>query len=926
MLLSSLKPLAGNRDALLLAEVAALLHDVGKLCDAHVKHVSGQKQWANDDGYKAIVDNPARVIYLSPSAANIKKPDILNNVLNTASPKAADFLPPELKTSLETLRTSLLSQDYSLAELIMLGMPGFATHQKRAQFLDGKDGWLPALLGLCHNVAHVDKEDPIGGEQSLPDVLTSNAFGYERQVFILDDPQKNLNSRISTLAIDSSDLATTCRKILETLEYGLGDTRRPINEVTLADWSAIVAALFKTAIAGALLTGTKPGIRQWQSWRDKIIDHDFHWRLLRVNFDVLGLYAKAIKIGDLLGYQRAVDQACAAIKKLVEEEYPLGNEIYRDTTGIYFTFPDLDLPADLAQEIRRRVEKAEPELAPRIAVTVGDGATATATGQLKGILAKERKEALAALAQPFDSQNLSDYWQQQWTTVGQGNWELCPVCRLRPMEEGHEACAHCEQRRGSRVADWQKDPHRTIWMDELADANGRVTLIVGKFGLDDWLSGDLVQTMLVRADLQTNTFTPKNPSPARLRRVWETCRKFWTETVEQKILAPHDYSRGDAVRCVRWLVIPDRRTGWRENVPYDGTVGGKPISLLWQAQGQYFVTISNLQWVGNIQQGEQITVAEPNVPSRSITLTVQGVMPAPDDMGTYAPYLPLLASPDQFLALAPAADALEIADQIHAEYETQFGKVQNRLPLFLGLVFFPRKTPLLAVMDTAQRMLDVPLEEESWKVECCRPDGERYEHQYLRLSQGNFRLVMKFPIKMGDKKTCDIWYPYMFVEYFADGTTDNRQYRFQHNGRWLVHVCDLKEDDVVKITPSRFTYLFLENTVQRFHFDLQRDVMLLNELPRLREMWDRLKQSGITITGLRNLQALLEAKGEAWGINSEEFRHLAETALKNAGLFQRRDKDGNPLPDVITPEDVVSKRFGHCLELYLHILKDKVTQ
>jgi hypothetical protein len=169
---------------------------------------------------------------------------------------------------------------------------------------------------------------------------------------------------------------------LEEFAYGLGDTRRPVNEVTLSDWAWIVAALFKPAIAVALLTNQQPGIRQWKSWQDKIIDHDLHWRLLRVNFDVLALYAKAIKIADLLGYQNVVDKACETVKQLVEEEYPLGNEIYRDSTGIYFTFPDLNLPADLAQEIRHRVESVEMELAPRIAVTVGDGSTAAAD-QLK---------------------------------------------------------------------------------------------------------------------------------------------------------------------------------------------------------------------------------------------------------------------------------------------------------------------------------------------------------------------------------------------------------------------------------------------------------------------------------------------------------------------------------------------------------------
>jgi hypothetical protein len=79
-------------------------------------------------------------------------------------------------------------------------------------------------------------------------------------------------------------------------------------------------------------------------------------------------------------------------------------------------------------------------------------------------------------------------------------------------------------------------------------------------------------------------------------------------------------------------------------------------------------------------------------------------------MGTYTPYLRLLASPDQFLALVPAAAALEIAKNIRQEYQKQFGKVQNRLPLFLGLVFFQRKISLTAVMDTARRMLASKIE------------------------------------------------------------------------------------------------------------------------------------------------------------------------------------------------------------------------
>jgi len=471
-----LKVLADNRDALLLAEVAALLHDGGKFCNLHVESnaTKGKKRWSNNHAYKAIIDNPGSVIRLSKAAASLRKPDVLNNVLNAQTPKAADFISRNLKNFLQNATISLFSESYSLAELIMLGTPGFATARNRSQLLDGKSGWLAAVLGVCHNEAHVDKQDPPKGQgdQTWPDVFISTAFGYEGQKVVVNTSPQSLDNRLQGLLVPPKRGV-----ILSEFVSGLGDTRRPINEVVLSDWSWIVGALFKPAIAGALLGNQQPDIRQWKSWSDKVIDHDLRWRLLRINFDVLGLYAKAIKIGDLLGYRRAVEKACETVKKLIEEVYPLGNEIYRDTSGIYFTFPDLDLPADLAQEIRRRVEKVEMELAPRIVVTEGDGNTAAE--QLKGILGKARKEALEALAQPFDSQNLSACWQQQWTTVGPGKWEGCPVCCLRPKREGNQACEKCLKRRVSRIKAWESNPQQTIWIDEIADHNGRVALIVG---------------------------------------------------------------------------------------------------------------------------------------------------------------------------------------------------------------------------------------------------------------------------------------------------------------------------------------------------------------------------------------------------------------------------------------------------------------
>jgi len=647
------------------------------------------------------------------------------------------------------------------------------------------------------------------------------------------------------------------------------------------------------------------------------------WRLLSVRIDGLGYISNVARVPDFLARQKLLSDALDQVRALLEVEYPLGSEVYRDQDGSLFIVPDvpdlLEIPDDQGTILETRIiqtftEKVEGDLLPVVTLEQVSWWGQDPNWSRNATTTNDRlPDVKGMLARPVATQADVRFIETSWQGKA-GNWELCPVCRLRPKREEDEVCKTCEQRRDSRIETWEQNPAQTIWIDEIADANDRVALIVGKFGLDGWLSGDLVQTMLVRADPTTNAFTPKNPSPARLRRVWETCQHFWIETVEKEILAKHAYGQGtqDANwRSMRLLIIPDKKNGWQEHLPYDGTINGRAISLLWREDAKHFVTISNLQLAGEIKQGQTIVVSEPDKSHQQITFVVQGTMQAMEGMGKYTPYLRLLAAPDQFLALVPAADALEIAEKIRAAYAGQFGKVQNRLPLFLGLVFFQRKTPLLAVMDTARRMLAVSVSSEKWTVN----SGTVGQECVLELKQDGREMTLRVPTTMGDGTTTDVWYPYFFIKQFADGTPDNRQSRFQHDGHWLVHVNDLRAGDVVRVTPSRFAYLFLESTAQRFRFDPEKDVLLLDELPRLMKMWDALKQSGITDTGLRNVQALLESKNVAWKNPGDELEHLAETTLKRAELL-----------NAVTVDDVLSGRFARCLELYLHILKLKLKE
>ncbi len=868
MSISSLNILAQHHHALLLAEVAAWLHDMGKCADEHV--------------IKQASDRPANYSYRYKTAQSGKLP--------------------------AGLAINLFSETVSVKDLIEQGMPILIS--------DTSKPWLLRALGKCHAVAHVEKELELkdkATKQPRNDTRLSTAFGLERA------PVSGLTAVLDALPFNKlTGRAAFVSQVEKAFDKALADTRRPVNEVTLADWSGTVAGLYKSALAGALL-GIQP-------------DPDvLRWRLLRVNFDVLALYAKAVKIADLLGYQRAVDEACKRVKQLVEEEYPLGNEVYRDTTGIYFTFPDIPLPDDLVQEIRHRVEDAERELAPRIAVTEGEGATAQ--DELKSILGKARKEAIQTLPHPFDTQNLSSSWQQEWEEVQHkdGKWEVCPVCGLRPKKEHAEVCTHCEKRRASRLDTWRANPAQTIWVGEIADHNDRVALLVGKFGLEDWLSGDLVQTLLVKAEPNNPAgCAPKNPSPARLRRVWETCQRFWDDTVLQDILPKALGNRG-----LRKHITPDNTN--RQAGLYNGKVNGQPLDLFWQPEHQAFLTISNLQAAGKFKKGNSVSLEHPETKQQS-EFQIQAIRKAPDAFQRYHPYLPLPASPDQFMVFLPAAEALKIVRKIQKEYAEQFGKVRNRLPLFLGLIYFERKMPLMVVMDAARQMLEqpVPANSEPWTVH--HVDGSGHVE---------FENGISWDVKtvMGDGSTEDIWYPYFKLD---GAPAAHHTYQFQHNGKTWVHVKNLRKGDTVHVTPSHFDFLWLDAASRRFEITYDANArrhsrptrpFYLEDLERLDRVWKAF--SKLSPTQQKQVLQTIETARERWfGPNGLEasakdatFEQFVADTLANAQWPKEQTWKslGIASPPEAARNDMQTKlitagvrgELTDLAELHLSILKEK---
>src|SRR5579875_1346305 len=285
----SLQALVENRTALLLAEMSAWLHDYEKCTDEHLKGTT-----------------------------------------KNAPPSASASDPAQYLSLLGTHTFQLLGEQVTITELIS---------QRRSSFqfiTDTSQKWLIRSLGFCHSAAHTEKADRsyYYNLQDFHNLRSSSPFGYDFPS--ITGGGSSLTARLTSLFSQLSPLLPNiganrllCRQHIEkTFSYVLADTRRPLNEVTLWDWSSMVAALYKSAIAQMLIDDPiKPPM---------LPPTLLHWRLLGVRIDAVAFSQNIARMPDLKSRQDLLKDGLDKVRILLEEEYPLGTEIYRDTNGSIF--------------------------------------------------------------------------------------------------------------------------------------------------------------------------------------------------------------------------------------------------------------------------------------------------------------------------------------------------------------------------------------------------------------------------------------------------------------------------------------------------------------------------------------------------------------------------------------------------------------
>ena len=278
----------------------------------------------------------------------------------------------------------------------------------------------------------------------------------------------------------------------------LSDSRFPANDVTLFDQAYMTASMFKTILAGLFLNPSR--------YSDYIENpQTIKWSILGIQYDKLGLAEKGLKPASIKWYRDKSETTDNDIKKLLEAECVVGNEVYRDETGIYFVVAEnlkgekygnfYHIHSDL-DEIKEKIYEIfssnfEGEAYPAILLTE------PSRGLMNlGHLVEKAKEN-------FLKAEYFKYFKEKSRHNSEYNG-ICQICKIRLAHKENKenlTCNICKKRLEGRIDNWVKNSKsETIWTDELQDKDGRIALVTLKFELEKWINGDLLNSSILRKE------------------------------------------------------------------------------------------------------------------------------------------------------------------------------------------------------------------------------------------------------------------------------------------------------------------------------------------------------------------------------------------------------------------------------------------
>ncbi len=835
----------------------------------------------------------------------------------------------------------------------------------------------------CENInSGIDKGAP---KQLLKSLWISNAFGsfkenvnikyfdqyrisfFENLDKFLDNKcyyakQNNLSHE------DWSKLRNfVVKEIKEWYSHLLSDTRFPVNDVTLWDQVYMSASMFKATLSSMILSTKKDFFNDNKNKFDN--PSNIKWSILGVQYDKLALAEKGLKPAHIEWYREASYQVDEAVKSFFENEFPLGNEVYRDETGIYFLIAEelkgnnninglYALNKDIKPKIEEKIieifeQTFEGEVYPAIFVTE----SSRRIGNLGYLVDKAKNNYLKSKK----SENFERLITNGYDNSPQGVCQVCGIRMANKKNDDYLICNVCKGRRDSKLNNWLSNrTNETIWTGEVQDKNGKIAVVTLKFELNQWLNGNLLSTMLINKEgnfsnlvssLKTELDSSKNntlkvektilssnklvdgalnsidvfafmrnivveltigtdlagyfksvpivgnkvdwsklsednktvvltiflqfilqkgPSPARLKRTWDSTKIFFEE-MQSKMM--------------NLLDIPDerrKRLVWKNiDLPdgeyYDGDI-------------DFWVKDKNVYLITSIEKIEN--KKEFNLKSYDPTITNPATLKLENaKQEFYLPYFSIIdPTPISWQFAIPADRVTFLLENIQNEYFNNFRWVYGKLPLHVGIIVQNYKKPLYVAIKASRK---IRRDNISWKK-------LRIIENYSSIKQKQqkaFNCANLFETSEG----CKDYYS-LLEKVNGKGVYDFYLYFDINQPIPLGYVDGSNGSDNFYIYPNTFDFEFLETNTRRndIYYDDKGKRVIKEKLNRsydledykyfklYKEFFDK-KESGKS----QKLVSLIYSKLKDWSEDQESIKIFFLSAFINVLDLKTQDEKNN---------------------------------
>jgi len=464
--------LKATRSAIIIGEIAALLHDIGKCSSTFPK----SKLVAS-----TLRDPHMRIIEEDQSI--LKKFDL------------NDFFEKALTVPFQGL---VMGDIINKWELDRIAIKDFIKRHAREE---PKTKLIAFMQIADRKDSADDRTMPLAKQEKQ--TYISSVFGKEIKVNedFLDQAREDFYSNLSSLW-KNLNTAHNIQKFRENVYFSFNrlsiapaETRRAANDVSLMDHSYATASIMKALLADDVL-------QSFPSPDRELLKRPKHWkaklRILGVGWDATRIFAEAQSLSGIAGRWKLIEDMKKTLQNFLEYEYSLGNIIYEDQNLICFLVPENT--DQIFDELQGLITQNLNDLTNGLIVP------AFKLSEPNAYPSKVIVNTIKTLRQKIKVPILSSAvpkWVNEWNKVK--NVEICVECGKRPRSKNEDICNFCSdmKRKGvmSFVENFAIEPsifRETVWMDEIADENGNIALVCGTIPLEGWLDGALLKSMFVK--------------------------------------------------------------------------------------------------------------------------------------------------------------------------------------------------------------------------------------------------------------------------------------------------------------------------------------------------------------------------------------------------------------------------------------------